>query len=287
MRAVPRQQGNWDWRAAGNFLGGGAGTGLLLFAALGGIAGLPVGPIVLLALALIAGGLGFVWLEIGRPWRFLNVYFNPRTSWMTREAYAALPVFAAGLAALWLGPPMIALAALCALVFLYCQGRILRAAKGIPAWREPMIVPLALATGLAEGGGLFLMATPFLGAAPRWALLAFIVMMLLRLGVWTAYRSRLIAAGAPQETLAVLARTARAVAILGVWLPLLAAVAAFEVALLAPVAGACALAGGWWLKFTLVTRAAQTQGFALAHTPARGAGAAGPGARPGWTGRTA
>ena len=39
----------------------------------------------MLALALVAAGLGAVWLEIGRPLRAIHVFFNPCTSWMTRE----------------------------------------------------------------------------------------------------------------------------------------------------------------------------------------------------------
>jgi phenylacetyl-CoA:acceptor oxidoreductase subunit 2 len=34
--AAPKQQRNWDWRAAANFICGGAGGGLLLVAALPG-----------------------------------------------------------------------------------------------------------------------------------------------------------------------------------------------------------------------------------------------------------
>ena len=33
---------------------------------------------------------------------------------------------------------------------------MLRAAKGIPAWRDPMMPTLVVTTALAEGGGLFL-----------------------------------------------------------------------------------------------------------------------------------
>jgi len=33
-RITPWHQNNWDWRAAGNFIGGGSGTGLLFFATL-------------------------------------------------------------------------------------------------------------------------------------------------------------------------------------------------------------------------------------------------------------
>jgi phenylacetyl-CoA:acceptor oxidoreductase subunit 2 len=61
---------------------------------------------------------------------------------MTREAHrrrAAVPLCgssrcgsAAAFSSAWL--------ALLGVLFLYCQGRILQAAKGIPAWREPKIV---------------------------------------------------------------------------------------------------------------------------------------------------
>jgi len=41
---------------------------------------------------------------------------------------------------------------------------------------------------------------------------------------------------------------------------------------------------GWFIciKIVLVTKAAYDQGFAVEHMPARGAGASGPGVKPGW-----
>ena len=42
----------------------------------------------------------------------------------------------------------------------------MQAAKGIPAWREPLTVPLIVATGLAEGGGLWLLLASTAGPAP-------------------------------------------------------------------------------------------------------------------------
>ena len=95
----PWQQAHWDWRAAGNFVCGGAGSGLLAFTALSGARG-PAAMLLLLGgLSLVGLGLLCVWLEIGRPLRALHVFFNPRTSWMTREGFVALLLFAAGLAA--------------------------------------------------------------------------------------------------------------------------------------------------------------------------------------------
>jgi len=43
------------------------------------------------------------------------------------------------------------------------------------------------------------------------------------------------------------------------------------------------LLGGWYLKATLITRAAYDQGFAIEHSPARTPGYAGSGAKPGWS----
>jgi phenylacetyl-CoA:acceptor oxidoreductase subunit 2 len=45
----------------------------------------------------------------------------------------------------------------------------------------------------------------------------------------------------------------------------------------------CIAVTGAALKFFVVTRAGYNQGFALAHTPVRGAGIAGPAVKPGWS----
>ena len=52
--------------------------------------------------------------------------------------------------------------------------------------------------------------------------------------------------------------------------------------LLFALGGCSAFAAGWAWKFILVTRAGYNQGFALKHTPVRGAGIAGPPVKPGW-----
>ena len=89
-------QQHWDVRAALNFMLGGMGAGLMAATALA----YPDDPVpVLLSLGLIAAGLAAVWLEIGRKLRAVNVFFNPFTSWMTRESFAALLAFALGAAA--------------------------------------------------------------------------------------------------------------------------------------------------------------------------------------------
>lgn len=265
----PWQQRHWDWRAAGNFICGGAGSGLIVCAALSAA---PVGWL-LAGAALVGIGLSSVWLEIGRPWRALHVYLNPRTSWMTREAMVALALFAA-VGAAWLGVPLAdAAAPLLAVGFVYCQGRMLRAAKGIPAWREPRIVPLIVATGLAEGAGLLLLLTASLHAATALQWLLFALALLARWLLWAPWRQRI---GATPRALAALDRTGRAFKV-GTLLAL--AVAALVLAVPLPEAvvralqvlcGAAAVASGAWFKFTLLTRGAFNQGFALAHLPVRG-----------------
>jgi phenylacetyl-CoA:acceptor oxidoreductase subunit 2 len=288
-RIAPWHQPNWDARAAANFIGGGSGTGLLVAAATATAAtGAAYRPLASVALALVALGLACVWLEIGRPWRALHVFLHPQTSWMTREAIVALPLFGTGLAALWQdGGAYAWVAAALGAAFLWCQAQILKAAKGIPAWRTPRVVPLIVATGLAEGAGVLALACAFPAtqALARPVAVALAVLLVLRALAWRAYRRPL---AAPQAALAALDRAAPLFDGLGNWAAAgIAAAAALLVSdalapPLAAAAGALALAGGWHLKFVLVARAAFNQGFALPRPPVRGTGAPGQPAKPGW-----
>jgi phenylacetyl-CoA:acceptor oxidoreductase subunit 1 len=283
-------QRHWDWRAAGNFMCGGAGTGFAVFTAIAAALGTPVFPIGLAPLALVGAGLFLVWLEIGRPWRFINVMFNPNTSWMSREAMAGLPFFVSGLAALWFDSAALAVLTACVgLVFVFCQARMVQASRGIPAWREPASIPLLLLTGLTEGGGLFLaagLAFPELAAHSPVVPAAVLVLLAGRWWAWRAYLTALTTNPAPQGSIAALRAIglpfvvgghllAAALVVLGLFVepavPLLAA------------GGLLAFAGGWLFKFSLITRAGFNQGFAIERTPARGAGESGPGVKPGWT----
>jgi phenylacetyl-CoA:acceptor oxidoreductase subunit 2 len=292
-RIAPWLQRHWDDRAAGNFIGGGTGSGLAVFAALLSLSGGWDGwPAFLAAGLFICAGLSLVWLEIGRPWRFLHVFFNPQTSWMTREALVAPPLLVALGAAVWFGGRMAAaIVLILALAFLYSQARVLRASTGIPAWREPRIVPLILATGLAEGaGGFLVLATIFSAAASSPLAIGLAAILVgIRWFAWTSYRRRLAEGRAPARAVATLQAIQVPFIAIGVIAPLLL----FAIALvwpgvssgLAAVAGLLATAAGWLIKHTIVTRAAFNQGFALPHLPLRGVGASasGPAARPGWS----
>lgn len=284
---APAQQGNWDWRAAGNFIGGGTGTGFLLVAALVAMGGLPVWPLALIGLAFVGGGLFCVWLEVGRPWRAMNVFFHPQTSWMSREAVVAVPLFGVGGLALLLNEPWPLLAAaVLGMLFLFAQANILQAAKGIPAWREPLIVPFIISTGIAEGGGLLLALLAAAGVVPVWLPPVFLFAVIVRFVWWRMYLARLFEGVAPMAT----RRTARALNKPFFWAGHVAPSLLLALGLAVPPAGAPAfiLAGlavmlaGWWIKLAIVTRLAHEQGFAIPVSPRRGAGAAGPGARPGW-----
>jgi phenylacetyl-CoA:acceptor oxidoreductase subunit 2 len=274
---APWQQTHWDARAAGNFICGGAGAGLIVFAAFSPATGPALTALLLGGLALVGAGLSCVWLELGRPLRALHVFFNARTSWMSREAFAATLLFAVGLVAVLAVPACKWLAALLALAFVYCQARMLQAAKGIPAWREPLLVPLLVSTGLAEGGGVFFLTAP-LHQAGTPALLAFFgALLVARALVWRAYRSRLASVVASRAT-AALRRTGRALELGGTLAPLaliaailLGALSPAQISLIAALAGLAALLPGAYMKYALVTRAAFNQGFALAHLPVRGA----------------
>lgn len=257
----PWLQAHWDWRAACNFMFGGSGAGLMIAAP--ALQGAGADAATLAGLVLVAAGLGAVWLEIGRKLRALHVYFNPFTSWMTREAFAALVLFGAGIAALLLGTPWLRwLAAGAALAFVWCQGRILHGAKGIPAWRRREVVPFIVASGVAEGA-----AIAFALHSGRAVLALAVIALLARGAAWLRYR------GALQNARAELALLVpgRALLVLGTAIALALLAGSAVVPGAAWLAAAAALSAGWYFRFALVTRAAFNQGFALPHLPVRGA----------------
>ena len=191
----PWHQKHWDWKAAGNFLCGGAGAGLLGVAAMASFAGIPPLLPVLAALVIIACGLGLLMFKIGRPLRFMYVLRQPQRSWMSREAWVAGVLFPAALAALWFDKPLVlAAAAALGLVFLFCQGMILEQSKGIPAWRNPRVIALIMATGPAEGCGLYLLLAAFvpaLDAAAKPVAIALAALAVVRIWTWWRYLAAL------------------------------------------------------------------------------------------------
>ena len=159
---VGERQTFWDFRAAMNFTLGGMSSGLAVAAflvwALGGVPDAALPWFFAAAAAGMGVGLIFVFAEIGRPARFLYVLRRPQSSWMTRETYAVAvfyPAVAANL--VWPSPALHVLVAVAAAAFLYCQGRILHAGRGIPTWRHPLVPRMLVATGLHEGVALLVL----------------------------------------------------------------------------------------------------------------------------------
>ena len=284
---APWLQTAWDLRAAGNFIGGGSGTGLLILVSLGAFRGLYSQVLLVAGLGLVGLGLFSVFLEIGRPWRAMNVLLGGKRSWMTREAIVAGVLFPLGGAALFF-PDLAKLVWIPALAYLYCQCRILEATKGIPTWRSPLILPLILTTGIAEGAGVLLLLAPLTldGGAPDWVAGVLIAAVAARLFVWMFYRRRMVAGGAPVQAAAVLVAFSAPFTLGGNVMPVVMLMAAGIMPAVAAAAlaaaGLTAMLGGWALKITIVTKAAHNQGFSIEHAPARGAGTAGPGFKPGW-----
>jgi len=284
--AAHRLQGFWDARAACNFIGGGSGSSLLLWATLGLVGGLPYAPAALLGLSLVAFGLVMVWLEIGKPWRAFNLFFRPQTSWMTREGIVALPLFAVGglavLLAADLAPsftsmspaaPALLTAAL-GLVFLYCQLRILHTAQSLPAWREPWAMPLLGVSGLTEGLGLYLIVTAFMGIVPVGLASVALGLLVARALTWRVYVAALRNSAAPAPALAALDAMRNVFLIAAHALPVLLIASVFiwpNIALpLSALAGVTATLGGWYLKLVIVTRAAYVPKFEIPTLPVRG-----------------
>lgn len=273
----PRLQQNWDWRAACNFMLGGAGSGLVAFTLLAEVQGVVGAALLVVALALVGTGLLCVWFEIGRLERFLNVFRNPWTSWMSREAIVAVALFPVALAAAFGIEAARVLAVVLAVAFVYCQSRIVQRARAIPAWREPLVVPLIVATGLTEGAGLFFVAAPWLGGGSLVLALALGGLVLVRYAAWHFYRRRLTRTAAP-AALAALDRAGVHLRYAGTLAPLflvaalaVGAATGVTAAVAAALAGALAAAAGLWAKWVLVRRAAHHQGFRLPHWPVRGA----------------
>lgn len=277
LGGAARRQRRWDLRAAGNFIGGGTGTGLIVTSAVAALAGAPARLPLAAGLGFVLLGLGLVWLEVGKPWRALNVFFHPQTSWMTREGMVGVLLVPACLLGIATDSPALAmLAAAVAVGFLYCQGRILRAARGIPAWRQDAIVPFMLASGLAEGSGLaLLLVRP---AAPAIAFTLFAA--LLREAAWQDYRGALARDPTAAPGLGTLAAPAGRAAHAALLAAIALLVLALAIALAAgspiatvagPLGGIITVLAAWWVKVLLITRAAFTRGAAVPVVPVRGA----------------
>jgi phenylacetyl-CoA:acceptor oxidoreductase subunit 2 len=153
---------------------------------------------------------------------------------------------------------------------------MLQTAKGIPAWRDPWVVPLIVTTGLVEGAGLFFLTAPLHEIDGQPLLALFAALVIVRMLLWRVYRRRLIGAGALRANGALdsagwmlqLVGTLAPVALIAAILA--GVVSATQIPIFAAIAGFAATVAGITMKYAIVTRAGFNQGFALAHLPVRG-----------------
>lgn len=184
----------------------GAGYGLLIWLAAGVTFGLlprtPVlGAVGLgLALTLITVGLLSSMLHLGRPERAWRALSQWPSSWLSREGVAALATYlpAVALGVGWvLGMISATLTATAAwlaiggaLVTLVCTGMIYASLPTIRAWRQPLVVPVYVALGLATGGVLLVALLNGFGRDATWAaavtIAALVAGWLLKLRYWAA-----------------------------------------------------------------------------------------------------
>ncbi len=261
-------QTSWDWRAAGNFMLGGSGGALVFMAAVASYPTSPPQSLGLIALALVGLGLFSVWLEIGRPWRFLNVFFHPQTSWMTREGSVAVVLFVFTFIGIAFKIPFImGIAGIAGLVFLFCQGQMLKASKGIPSWREPTIVRLIVVTGLCEGTAILLLFLCLQHKVPMELNLACLAFLVTRIFSWLIYRKNLGESKVPTVTISTLGKIHSIQIIVGNLMPamlILLSIAMPELATSTIISATLLIIiTGWHMKFTIITRAAQVQGYRL------------------------
>jgi DMSO reductase anchor subunit len=258
----------WRLPAVANFALGGLGAGFYAAAAATGGAALAVAA--WLAPALVLGGFVAVAAEAGRPRRGPRVLARVRTSWMSREAllggaFAALA--AADMAAP--APALRALAVAAALAYVFAQGRILSAARGVTAWSVPVMPAVFLASAAVSGLGLLLVADVLGGRPPGGALLGLTLLALVvALGIWLVYLTwRQDAAFAHAVRALADGRAAVAIVAGGYVAPFaLAAVAlAADVPRLALGAGVLMVLGQALAKWVLIMGAGELRAITLGH----------------------
>ncbi|MFQ5622024.1 MAG: hypothetical protein ACE5FS_01380, partial [Paracoccaceae bacterium] len=104
---------------------------------------------------------------------------------------------------------------------------------------------------------------------------------------WRAYRRALGAEGAPDGTFRAFDESRLKLTLGHQLAPAALLLAGLLTGALLPVflavASLMVVASGWAFKYTLITRAAFNQGYAINRMPARGAGDPAAGIKPGWT----
>lgn len=277
---VGKRQTFWDYRAAMNFALGGVASGLAIVGWIAYLFDLILAKtlvdINLIATVIMAAGLFFVFLKLGRKKRFLYVLLRPHSSWMARETYCVgLFYFSVGLSLIWPLPQVFVLSGLGAIGFLIAQAQILYASKGITSWRVQFVPWMLAATGLLEGAGFLLVALNFLvptGVANQVVAIVGIGMSIVMAGLWIAYQKSGPGNGIVPLSMKDINAITPGVLIGAHALPAVLLAFSFVIPMMAVPGGLMAVAGGLIWKFLLVTRICHHQGFALPAVPLRGSG---------------
>ncbi|MEM1362645.1 MAG: DmsC/YnfH family molybdoenzyme membrane anchor subunit [Pseudomonadota bacterium] len=170
----------------------GAGYGLLFWMTITYAFGmLQVSPwyllvILIVALLLITAGLLSSAAHLGHPERAHRAFSQWRSSWLSREGVAAVATYVpSGLLGLcwlfgiestltvWLS----LLAALGAVVTVYCTGMIYASLRTIRQWDQPTVAPIYLMLGAATGALLFAVLLALASAASIWTSLLALAML--------------------------------------------------------------------------------------------------------------
>lgn len=178
----------------------GAGYGLLallgVFAPLGVVSRDPLFGFAALALALaaITAGLLSSMFHLGQKQRAWRAFSQWRTSWLSREGVASvvtyIPAGLFGLAWVFLGtvsPAAGVLAALGAVVTVFCTAMIYRSLKPVPRWYNRWVVPNYLALALMSGALWLAFVLQIFGARPAingLAIAAVVLAAVLKLAYW-------------------------------------------------------------------------------------------------------
>jgi phenylacetyl-CoA:acceptor oxidoreductase subunit 2 len=271
-----RPQTLWRWPAVANFALGGLGAGFYLAAAV--TAGAGTSPALALASglgpALVLAGFGTVALEAGRPLRGWRVLLRVATSWMSRELWLGGAFVLLALAGLAVDQPLLRLAATpAALGLVVAQGCLLREARGVPAWRVPVMPVLFLASAAVSGASALVLVAAGRGERPGPRLLgATLAVLIVWVLVWWSYLTW--PAGAPFDEAVRPLRAGRgALALVG--LGYLAPSLALAVALALPAAegplaalgAGCAIASQIHGKAMLILTAGRLSAITLGPLP--------------------
>lgn len=151
----------------------------------------------LIALGLITIGLLSSTLHLGHPERAWRAMSQWRSSWLSREAVAAVATYIPALlfGLIWTGliaapawlTPLAAVTAVLAMITVICTGKIYSTLPTIRAWNNSLTVPVYVVFALATGASLLAATTAVFGNLPGFLLILASVLLILAMALKLAY----------------------------------------------------------------------------------------------------